>query len=69
MNSLKCWIRDSFFRANRQIIVSRNACKAYENIENGKISIDLSVDVKFPVIVSQKRAKAFRNWISAMAMT
>lgn len=60
---------DSFFRANRQIIVSRHACKAYENIENGKISIDLSVDVKFPVIVSQKRAKAFRNWISAMAMT
>ena len=60
---------DSFFRANRQIIVSRNACKAYENIENGKISIDLSVDVKFPVVVSQKRAKAFRNWISAMAMT
>lgn len=59
---------DSFFRANRQIIVSRNVCKAYENIENGKISIDLSVDVKFPVIVSQKRAKAFRNWISALAM-
>ena len=59
----------SFFRANRQIIVSRNTCKAYQNIENGKISIDLSVDVKFPVIVSQKRAKAFRNWISAMAMT
>jgi len=59
----------SFFRANRQIIVSRNVCRAYQNIENGKISIDLSVDVKFPVIVSQKRAKAFRNWISAMAMT
>jgi len=60
---------ESFFRVNRQIIVSRNACKAYENIENGKISIDLSIDVKNPVIVSQKRAKAFRNWISAMAMT
>jgi hypothetical protein len=60
---------DSFFRVNRQIIVSRSACKAYQNIENGKISIDLSVDIKTPVIVSQKRAKAFRNWISAMAMT
>jgi len=60
---------DSFFRANRQIIVSRTICKAYQNIENGKISIDLSVDVKFPVIVSQKRAKAFRTWISALAMT
>jgi DNA-binding LytR/AlgR family response regulator len=60
---------DSFFRANRQIIVSRNVCRAYQNIENGKISIDLSVDAKFPVIVSQKRAKAFRNWISALAMT
>jgi len=60
---------DSFFRVNRQIIVSRNACKAYTNIENGKVSIHLSVDVKIPVIVSQKRAKAFRNWISALAMT
>jgi len=60
---------DSFFRVNRQIIISRHACRAYENIENGKISIDLSVDVKAPVIVSQKRAKAFRNWISAVAMT
>ena len=60
---------DSFFRVNRQIIISRHACRAYENIENGKISIDLSVDVKGPVIVSQKRAKAFRNWISAVAMT
>jgi len=60
---------DSFFRVNRQIIISRNSCRAYENIENGKISIDLSVDVKAPVIVSQKRAKAFRNWISAVAMT
>ncbi len=60
---------DLFFRANRQIIVSRNVCRAYQNIENGKISIDLSVDVKFPVIVSQKRAKTFRNWISALAMT
>ena len=60
---------DSFFRVNRQIIVSRNACKAYQNIENGKISIDLSVDIKTRVIVSQKRAKAFRNWITALAMT
>jgi hypothetical protein len=60
---------DSFFRANRQIIVSRTICKAYQNIENGKISIDLSIDVKFPVIVSQKRAKAFRTWISALAMS
>ena len=60
---------ESFFRVNRQIIISRNACRAYENIENGKISIDLSVDVRAPVIVSQKRAKAFRNWISAVAMT
>ena len=60
---------DSFFRANRQVIVSRNGCKAYQNIENGKISIDLSVDAKSPVVVSQKRAKAFRNWISALAMT
>lgn len=59
----------SFFRANRQVIISRGICKAYQNVENGKINIELSVDNKFPIIVSQKRAKAFRQWIAALAMT
>ncbi len=56
----------SFFRVNRQIIISRMSCKAYQNIENGKISVDLLPTNKSPVIVSQKRAKDFRKWIAGM---
>lgn len=53
----------SFFRANRQVIISRQSCAAYENIENGKIQVSLFPENKFPVVVSQKRARDFRKWI------
>lgn len=53
----------SFFRANRQSIISRKSCKAYKSIENGKIEVELSPSNKFPVIISQKRAKDFRKWV------
>jgi LytTr DNA-binding domain len=54
----------SFFRANRQAIISRKSCKAYKSIENGKIKVELVPANKIPVIISQKRAKDFRKWIS-----
>lgn len=53
----------SFFRVNRQVIISRQSCAAYENIENGKIQVSLLPENKFPVVVSQKRARDFRKWI------
>jgi len=53
----------SFFRANRQVIISRKSCKSYRSIENGKISVDLNNPVPEPVIISQKRARDFRKWI------
>lgn len=55
---------DSFFRANRQVIISRKSCRAYKSIENGKISIDIVPIPKIPVIISQKRASDFRKWIA-----
>jgi hypothetical protein len=55
--------KNYFFRANRQMIVSRKSCKGYKSIENGKIELDLTVSLKEPVIVSQKRASEFRRWI------
>ncbi len=58
----------SFFRANRQVIISRISCKAYQNIENGKISIELSPNNKFPVIISQKKAKDFRKWVAGTSI-
>jgi hypothetical protein len=53
-----------FFRANRQVIVSRKTCKSYQSIENGKINIEIGAKNKTDVIVSQKRAKDFRKWIA-----
>lgn len=52
------------FRVNRQILVSKKACKTYKSLEFGKIEVELDPAPKTPVIVSQKRAKDFRKWIS-----
>jgi len=54
---------DSFFRANRQAIISRKSCKAYKRIEHGKISLELMPSPKSQIIISQKRASDFRKWI------
>jgi hypothetical protein len=53
----------SFFRANRQVIISRKSSKAYKSIENGKIQVEVEPVGKIPVIISQKRAKDFRKWV------
>jgi DNA-binding LytR/AlgR family response regulator len=55
-----------FFRVNRQVLISRKSCSAYKSIEHGKVELDLHPPIKNPVIVSQKRAKEFRKWISAV---
>ena len=54
-----------FFRVNRQFLVSRKSCSAYKSIENGKIELELVPTYKSAVVVSQKRARAFRKWVSA----
>jgi hypothetical protein len=54
---------EHFFRANRQVILSKRACKSFRSIENGKIAVEL-LSGSAPVIVSQKRAASFRSWIS-----
>ena len=53
-----------FFRANRQVLISRKSCVAYQSIENGKIEVDLDPGFKSPVVVSQKRARDFRKWVA-----
>lgn len=52
-----------FFRANRQVIVNRVAIQSYRSIGNGKIDVQITPDFGEELIVSQKRAKAFREWI------
>ncbi|MFN7117825.1 MAG: LytR/AlgR family response regulator transcription factor [Saprospiraceae bacterium] len=54
---------NTFFRVNRQILIHRRACEAFQNAEYGKINVTLTPPHKAPVVVSQKRAKDFRAWI------
>lgn len=55
---------EQFFRANRQMIINRKACRAYSSMEFGKIGLELEPAFKETVIVSQKKARAFREWIA-----
>ena len=58
-----------FFRANRQTIIHRSACKSYRRMENGKIGLQLEPNPKTPVIISQKRASDFRKWITGQPIS
>ncbi len=53
---------ETFFRANRQFIVHRQACKSFNSAINGKVEIFVT-SATTKVVVSQKRAAGFRTWI------
>ena len=56
---------EMFFRANRQFIVTRNVVSEIKSLENGKLSVNLSVSNGFPnrISVSRLKAAAFREWL------
>lgn len=56
---------DTFFRANRQIIVHRQAIKNYGLLDYGKLEADLLPTYKEKVIISQKKALAFKKWLDS----
>lgn len=51
------------FRANRQILVSFAACSHYEPFD-GKLVLYLNPPYKETVVISQKRIKAFKDWLT-----
>ncbi len=53
-----------FFRANRQMLVSRQACKHFEVLMYNKLELFVDPAYKIPVVISQKRSKFFKGWIS-----
>ena len=53
-----------FFRANRQYIINLKACHYFTNEENGKLSLHLNPAQEEEVIISQKRAPAFKEWLN-----
>ncbi|SNY99607.1 LytR/AlgR family response regulator transcription factor [Flagellimonas pacifica] len=67
LNTLEEKINDQlFFRANRQIIIHKDAIDQIEKIENGKLRIRLKNPIKNDAIaeinISRYKRKAFINW-------
>ncbi|MBE9598677.1 LytTR family DNA-binding domain-containing protein [Pedobacter sp. MC2016-24] len=52
-----------FFRANRQMLVSRKACKHFENLPYNKLELVTEPKYKIPIVISQKKSRSFREWI------
>jgi hypothetical protein len=68
LNELEEKINDQlFFRANRQIIIHKNAVDKVEKIENGKLCIRLKVSIESDSIVkiniSRYKRQAFLSWV------
>ena len=53
-----------FFRVNRQMLVNFNSCRHFENIENQKLRLHVLPESKEPIIISQKRAREFKDWMT-----
>jgi len=67
LNELEEKVNDQlFFRANRQIIIHKNAIDQIEKIENGKLRIRLKAyienDALGKINISRYKRKAFMNW-------
>jgi len=56
--------KDLFFRANRQYIINIKSCRFFTNEENGKLSLELEPAVTDEVVISQKRATLFKEWLN-----
>jgi len=52
-----------FFRVNRQMIAQFDACKSFQNLENGKLELKPAPAFKSQVVISQKRAPEFKKWL------
>jgi DNA-binding LytR/AlgR family response regulator len=52
-----------FFRLNRQMLANRSTCKRYHLLTYGKLSAELLPPFKSDVVISQKRAAAFKDWL------
>ncbi len=53
----------NFFRINRQFILNRQACDYFTNEDNGKLELFVKPEHSSEIIISQKRASAFREWL------
>jgi len=53
-----------FFRANRQYIININFVRGFKSYEKVKLVVELTLpELNYPVIISQKMAPQFREWM------
>lgn len=55
---------ETFYRANRQYLVSRKAIKEVEYYFNGRFCLHMSPIPEEPVLISKAKAGRFRDWIA-----
>lgn len=55
----------SFFRANRQFIISRTAIKDIDLWFNSRLSVNLKIAVPEKILISKARISEFKNWFQA----
>jgi len=55
---------DSFFRINRQMIVSLNSIKKIHPYFNSRLKLDLEPDFIKDVLVSRKKVNQFKGWLN-----
>jgi len=54
-----------FFRANRQYIININFVKSFKAYKKVKLVVDIEIpELKYPVIISQHVAPAFKKWMN-----
>jgi two-component system LytT family response regulator len=56
----------SFFRANRQYIISRKAVVEAELYFNNRLSVKLNPPAPESVIISREKVSQFRNWLQGL---
>ena len=55
---------DTFFRANRQYLISRNAIKDIDLWFNNRLAVNLHVPTPERILVSKVRAGDFKEWFA-----
>lgn len=56
---------EQFFRANRQVLVNRNACQHFESLPFNKLELFVEPTFNQQIVVSQKRNRALKEWLKA----
>lgn len=68
LKEFESMLDESFFRANRKIIISRNIIDSYKSSTNGKVEIILKENTTqeflHPIIISRDKASSFRLWLN-----